>query len=356
MADKIYLVDPREGEVIFAVKTPGKHITGVAYDGKHLWVVDYQSDRLTRIVRDDAVRWRRKAGRHQQVEFTVAVRNYGSSALARLDMYLALPSKHPTFALTSRLRLLKKGARMVTDRWGQKVAHHRLRNVRGATVTVGWKATARLFDVRYFPWPHKIGRRTQIPAKIRRRYLADGAKYQLKNKVIQKAVKRAVGKEKNPYWIARRIYRYIHRRVHYKLSGGWNVAPRVLTRGSGSCSEYSFLFIAMCRAAGIPARYVGAVVVRRDAASWDDVYHRWVEIYLPRFGWLPVDPSRGDKKSEAKRGDGFGHLTPNFVVTTQSGGGSKYLRWTYNHASRWVCAGRCLVKPEAIAEWTPKKK
>jgi len=358
LADKIYLVDPAQGEVIFAVQTPGKHITGVAYDGKHLWVVDYQSDRLTRIVRDDGVRWRRVARRHQRVEYTVSVRNYGPSALGRLDVYLALPGKHPTFTLTSRLTLLRKGARMLTDRWGQRVAHHRFTGVGGGgrTVTVGWKATARLFDVRYFPWPHKIGGLRQIPAKIRRRYLADGAKYRIRHPVIRHAVTKAVGKEKNPYWMARRIYRYIHKRVFYKLSGGWNVAPRVLTRGSGSCSEYSFAFISMCRAAGIPARYVGSVVVRRDAASWDDVYHRWVEIYLPRFGWLPVDPSRGDKKSEAMRGDAFGHLTPDFVVTTQSGGGSKHLRWTYNHAARWICKGRCLVKPEAIAEWTPKKK
>jgi transglutaminase-like putative cysteine protease len=132
------------------------------------------------------------------------------------------------------------------------------------------------------------------------------------------------------------------------------VAPRVLARGSGSCSEYSFVFIAMCRAAGIPARYVGSVVVRRDASSWDDVYHRWVEIYLPGFGWLPVDPSRGDKKSEAKRGDAFHHLTPDFVVTTQSGGGSRYLGWTYNYDARWTCLGRCLARPDAIAEWAPK--
>ncbi len=357
LADKIYLVDPTRGEVIFAVDAPGKHITGVAYDGKHLWVADYQSDRLTRIVRDDGVRWRRVASRHQRLTYTVQVRNYGPDPLARLDLYLALPAKHPTFKLTSQLKLLRGGAKTRTDRWGQKVAHHRLTRVPGSghTVTVGWKATVRLFDVRYFPWPHKIGRLNQIPAGIRRRYLADGAKYRIKHPLIRKAVKKAIGKEKNPYWMARRLYRYVHRRVRYKLSGGWNVAPRVLARGTGSCSEYTFAFIALCRAAGIPARYVGSVVVRKDDASWDDVYHRWVEIYLPRFGWLPVDPSRGDKKSEALRGDAFGHLTPDFVVTTQSGGGSRYLRWTYNHSLRWTCKGRCLVKPEAIAEWSPKK-
>lgn len=357
LADKLYVVDPRHGEVLFAVETPGPHVTGLAFDGKHLWVVDYQTDRLTRIVRDDGVRWRRVLKRRQAVELTIQVRNYGPSTLGQLDVYLALPGKHPTFDLTGKLRLLLPGARFLTDRWGQRVAHHRLRNVAGGkTVNLGWKTFADLFDVRYFPYPHKIGPLHLIPAKIRRRYLADGAKYRLRHPAIQKAVKAAVGREKNPYWMARKIYRYVHEKMYYKLAGGWNVAPRVLARGSGSCSEYSFVFIALCRAAGIPARYVGAVVVRRDAASWDDVYHRWVEIYLPGFGWLPVDPSRGDKKSEAERGDAFHHLTPDFLVTTQGGGGSKLLRWTYNYDVRWTCKGRCLVKQDAIAEWSPLNK
>ncbi len=357
LADKIYLVDPSRGEVIFAAQAPGPHITGVAFDGKHLWASDYQTDRLTLLVRDDGARWSRRAVRQQRVEYTVEVRNYGPSRLGRLDIFLALPGLHPTFGLTSPLRLMAKGARPLKDRWGQRVARYTFKGVKGGghRVTVGWSATARLYDVRYFPWPHKIGRLSQVPAGVRRRYLVDGAKYKIHHPAIRRAVKRALGKEKNPYWMARRIYRYVHRHMHYKLSGGWNVAPRVLARGNGSCSEYSFLFIAMCRAAGIPARYVGAVVVRRDSASWDDVFHRWVEIYLPRFGWLPVDPSRGDKKSEARRQDAFGHLTPDFLVTTQGGGGSRYLRWTYNHHLRWTCKGRCLVKAEAIAEWSPSK-
>jgi transglutaminase-like putative cysteine protease len=78
--------------------------------------------------------------------------------------------------------------------------------------------------------------------------------------------------------------------------------------------------------------------------------------YLAGFGWLPVDPSRDEKKSEAARGDAFHHLTPDFLVTTQGSGGSRHLHWTYSHHTAWTCQGRCLVKTEAIAEWSPRKK
>ena len=55
--------------------------------------------------------------------------------------------------------------------------------------------------------------------------------------------------------------------MYYERSGGWNTAPIVLERGNGSCSEYTFVFISMCRAAGVPARYVGSVVERGESAS-----------------------------------------------------------------------------------------
>ncbi len=41
-------------------------------------------------------------------------------------------------------------------------------------------------------------------------------------------------------------------------TGGWNAAPMILRRGNGSCSEYSFLLMAVLRANGVPALCGGA--------------------------------------------------------------------------------------------------
>jgi transglutaminase-like putative cysteine protease/sugar lactone lactonase YvrE len=355
ISDRVYVQDPGRDEVIFSFATPGPHPTGIAFDGRSIWIVDYQQRRIAKLVHDDGQVVARTSRHLLDVEHTFELHNHGPDRLERADLFLALPARHPTFELVGPLELLAPGSKTVTDQWGQRAAHYVFDRVAsGATLKVGWRARARLFEVSAFPYPHKVGPLGQLPAEARR-YLADADKYDLRHPAIQKAVREAVGGEKNPYWAARRIYRYIHKRMVYKLSGGWNAAPRVLARGSGSCSEYSFVFIAMCRAAGIPARYVGAVVLRKDLASWDDVYHRWVELYLPGLGWLPVDPSRGDKPTEAERGDAFGNLTADFLVTTQGGGGSSALRWTYNHDARWSCQGRCLVRDESIAEWSPVK-
>jgi hypothetical protein len=211
----------------------------------------------------------------------------------------------------------------------------------------------RLMETRWFVFPDRVGAMKDIPREVRQRYLGDEDKYRLDDPVIRRAVDTALAGEDRPYWMLRRLYRHVRERLEYELVGGWNVAPAVLERGNGSCSEYSFVFIALCRAAGLPARYVGSVAVRGDDASLDDVFHRWCEVYLPGYGWLPVDPSGGDQERPADVAEYFGHLAPRFLITTQGGGASEYLGWQYNADERWRSRGPVKVHVEAVGEWSP---
>ncbi|MBW2277596.1 MAG: transglutaminase domain-containing protein, partial [Deltaproteobacteria bacterium] len=166
----------------------------------------------------------------------------------------------------------------------------------------------------------------------------------------------ALDGERRPYWMVRKIARYIGENMEYELAGGWNIAPTVIDRGTGSCSEYTFVFIAMCRAAGIPARYAGALVIRGDNASTDDVFHRWAEVYLPGYGWVPADAQAADNPSPEKQGEGLGSLANRFVITTWGGGDSKYIGWDYNSKATWTCEGRCQVDDLHLADWYPADK
>lgn len=158
---------------------------------------------------------------------------------------------------------------------------------------------------------------------------------------------------KNLYWKARKIFNYLIDNMYYEMTGGWNTAPTVLARGNGSCSEYSFVYISMCRAAGIPARYVGAITERGDRVSMDDVFHRWVEIYLPNYGWVPVDPSGGDQSSPANQANYIGHVSNRFLITTQGGGGSTTLGWTYNCNEKWITEPKTNIVIDYFADWQP---
>jgi hypothetical protein len=237
------------------------------------------------------------------------------------------------------------------------VAHFHFDDMPAGEMTeVMMHAEANLYQTRYFIFPDNCGTLDEIPDDIKKDYLIDDSKFAINDPIIQKGVRAAVEDETNPYWIARKIYNYIIDKVEYERVGGWNIAPTVLDRGTGSCSEYSFVFIAMCRAAGLPARYVGSVVVRGDDASWDDVFHRWCEIYLPNYGWIPVDPSGGDSEWPADRANSFGYLNNRFLITTAGGGGSKYLEWGYNANERWTSKGRVRIEIENFGEWSPLKE
>ena len=138
-----------------------------------------------------------------------------------------------------------------------------------------------------------------------------------------------------------------------KPLGGWNPAPTVLKRGTGSCSEYTFIFISLCRAAGLPARYAGSVVVRNKDKGIDDVFHRWAEVYLPNYGWIPVDVSAGDSPVPAKRARRIGVLQNKFLITTKGGGDSEYLEFYYNFNANWKTRGKCKIHTQQFAEFVP---
>ncbi|MCK4857043.1 MAG: transglutaminase domain-containing protein, partial [candidate division Zixibacteria bacterium] len=288
------------------------------------------------------------------VEFIHQVRNYGPDTVKTLDVYLAIPQNRDNQELIEPVIFHPEPTRILTDKWGQQVAHFEFSNLAPTQfTTVTMLVSAKLYQTRYFVFPDNVGSLEDISLEIREQYLVDDTKFSLENQVIQEAVKKAVADETNAYWIGRKIYNYVIEHMEYELAGGWNIAPTVLDRGNGSCSEYAFVYIAMCRAAGLPARYVGSVVVRGDDASWDAVFHRWVEIYLPNFGWLPVDPSGGDSKWPSRRADSFGYLNNRYLITTVGGGGSEYLDWSYNANERWTSKGKCKITVEAFGEWTP---
>jgi transglutaminase-like putative cysteine protease len=352
--DEIYLVDPNSGCVIFITAAPGPYTKGLAYDGQSLWGVDYQNDKLYQLkIRDDD-KFVRRNERKAEVLFTHQTRNFGPGKIRNLDVHIALPNNRDTQSLTGEPQFTPNYADIVTDRWGQKTAHYNFKNIdAGQVISLEMKIAVKAYEVQYFIYPDKVGGLDEIPPEIKQKYLENNEKYQYDNPVIQNAMLAAIGGEENPYWIARKIFNYLIAHMYYERVGGWNTAPTVLARGNGSCSEYTFVYIAMCRAAGLPARYVGAVVVRGDDVSWDDVFHRWVEVYLPNYGWVPVDPSGGDNDLPRDQANYFGHLANRFLITTESGGASETLDWYYNSNEFYTTDPQTKVSIETIGEWKP---
>lgn len=354
--DAVYGMSPAGGEVLITLHSPGPYPTGLAVDGRgDLWAADYQNDTCSRlatggrgpaILTDDQ--------RQARITVTTDILNYGPGLAESLELYLAVPTALPGQQMIDGPRFTPAPKRFAEDRWGQRVAVFEAAGMpAGDSLRVSMEVDARISRTRHFFRPHEVGPLSEVPAAIGEAYLADEVKFDLQHPQIRALAAELTAEADSPYWIARNIFHYLIDNLEYELAGGWNTAPRVLERGNGSCSEYTFCFIALCRAAGLPARYAGSVVVRGDDASYDEVFHRWAEVYFPRIGWVPVDPSGGDDPLPADQAAFFGQLSNRFLITTHGGGGSEFLGWDYNGFQHWTTKGRARVRSETVADWEP---
>jgi transglutaminase-like putative cysteine protease/glutamine cyclotransferase len=356
MMDELYVLNPEDGEVIFLVKSPGQYPRGLAWDGQYIWNLDYQTDQIYQLIRQDQETFRLDNTRKARITLTHEVKITGKGLLKNLDVFLAIPENMPQQLLLSK-EFVPATYQVVTDRWNQNFSKFNYQNIDASTVTqTTMVIDAEISEIYYYLFPDQCGTLQDIPKEIKKLYTADGSKYLLADPFIKDLATKLVGDEKNPYWMARKIFDYVRNTLEYHLEGGWNVAPFVLKRGTGSCSEYTFSFIALCRAAGIPARYVGAIVVRGDDASIDEVFHRWPEVYLPNYGWIPMDPQGGDKPLARDRVLNIGHLSNRFLITTQGGGDSEYMGWYYNSYETFETDPQVMVNIETFGDWQPLEK
>jgi sugar lactone lactonase YvrE len=352
--DQVYRVDPLTGEAVMRLPSPGRYPYGLAWVLGGLWCADYESDLLDRIALDGERKHLVTKERKASVEFVLDLINSGPGTVRTADFYVAVPENGVNQQLLGDVVFDPEPLEFVEDPWGQGVAHFRFEDIEAqGRVRVVMRCSMELREVLYLLAPERAGTVGEIPEELKERYLVDGSKYDIEHPYMKETVRGVVGHEKNVLLAAQKIYHHVMQRMRYELVGGWNAAPTVLKRGTGSCSEYTYGFIGLCRAAGIPARYAGSLVIRGDDASYDNVFHRWAEVYLPGYGWVPFDASRGDKDTPAGRLKGMGWLANTLFITTRGGGGSPYLGWTYNGRVTWTSKGKCRVQSEQIAEWEP---
>ena len=97
----------------------------------------------------------------------------------------------------------------------------------------------------------------------------------------------------NPRVVAERINRWVYDSLEKKISLGVPSALATLRSRSGDCNEHAQLYVALARAAGIPAR-VAAGLALVDGKFY---YHAWPEVWLERF--VAVDPTFGQFPADA---------------------------------------------------------
>ena len=151
------------------------------------------------------------------------------------------------------------------------------------------------------------------------------------NREIEDIAHKLVEGEDDLFRVIHNFGVWIDENLEYDLSatptGGTHKASWVLDNKVGVCGEFTNLFIAFCRATGIPARFVSGIAYSTDPRMPDEWSpHAWAEVYFPGKGWVPVDVTFRE----------IGYVNPARVVIMKDfdsrNPGTSY-DWSVNNAS-----------------------
>ncbi|MFC1540803.1 transglutaminase-like domain-containing protein [Candidatus Margulisiibacteriota bacterium] len=143
---------------------------------------------------------------------------------------------------------------------------------------------------------------------------------------IRARARQLAGKETNPFRIARIFFDHVVWDLDYSFLphaaiSALKIPESVYTQehNYGDCGAQSMYFAALCRSMGIPARAPGGYQLFPISQAGCGT-HFWAQIYLPNYGWFPVDTSAGQiakyvpqltKKQQHDFADYFfGHMDP----------------------------------------------
>ena len=139
---------------------------------------------------------------------------------------------------------------------------------------------------RYFPI-RNVDQRAKVPELRQEPFL------EVDHREIVALAEQLTNGSRDPRVIAERINQWVYDSVKKEVTVGIPSALHVLHTRVGDCNENTQLYVALARAAGIPAR-IAAGLAYVDGKFY---YHAWPEVMLR--GWVAVDPTFGQFPADA---------------------------------------------------------
>ncbi len=225
----------------------------------------------------------------EQRPYEVAFENWRADKLARGGSVTADRDIFETTAIAANKRMKEESAQVKVRLTGIDLSTYDVKGYRqrltGDTLTITREA------------PEALQARYELPngarATVMSVFLDPEPLLEVDNPEIIVLARRLRGAERDPRVVAERIERWVYDSVEAKISIGVPSALRTLRTRTGDCNEHTQLYVALARAAGIPARVAAGLAL----VEGKFYYHAWPEIWLER--WVAVDPTFGQFPADA---------------------------------------------------------
>ena len=221
--------------------------------------------------------------------YEVAFENWKADAAARGNIVSADQDIYESTAISAN-KTLRENLEQLTVRLsgvdldGFQVKGYR-QHLAGDTLTITREAPSALVAAYALP----MGARQTVMSV----FMDPEPLLEVRNPEIVRLAVRLRGAETDPAVVAKAINRWVYDSIAKKITVGVPSALGTLHSRQGDCNEHSQLYVALARAAGIPAR-VAAGLAFLDGKFY---YHAWPEIWLER--WVAVDPTFGQFPADA---------------------------------------------------------
>ena len=216
------------------------------------------------------------AGVSRHVQYSFTIQNQKDHVLDRADFWTYAPVEETSFQTCGQLKVSHPYA-LVEDRLGNQILHIVFSNLPPFAVKiVTVEADVELVDT---PRQSKVD-----PAS----WLGSEPFIETADPDFKRLAPtfEATGKDA----LAADIFKWVSNNLR---PSGYTPHDRgalyALKNKTGDCTEYAFLFVALCRASGIPARGVSGYICDRSQILKPGAYHDWAEFY-DGGTWKLADP------------------------------------------------------------------
>jgi len=274
-----------------------------------------------------------------EVEENLTLENRGLGQPAKQNVWIALIRSVPPYQQVRLMEITRNGNasddyRPITDEYGNQYAEFDLDDMPpGSTTSIHVRyriaVSGLAYDLSHCEEPVLPVQRA-AEGEIPGNYLRPELHIESSNaQIIDLANELSEGKD-TACEKTRAFYDHVGDNLIYTFNrANWG-AQAALGEMGADCTEYASLMIALCRASGIPARYVEGLAVpgeeTKDSARTE---HAWLEVYFPGSGWVPMDPTMG--RFPIGREEYFARILPNHIIVTRGRNPS-----TLRGASYWT--------------------
>jgi len=189
------------------------------------------------------------------------------------------------------------------------------------TIEVSFRAHLHMTSARQLEWRPLLeysssGLKHEIPKELVEKYCISAGPWRINDPSpswlsVRELASKLIQNETNVLRAVMQLVAWIGQNIKYPAERRDRILPpnETLSSLEGDCDEQANLIISMCRTLGIPAylqsgcvylpskvdkgsKFDGHLSFQLDRIGW----HAWAMIYVPPWGWLPVDMTMGYSK------------------------------------------------------------